>query len=231
MLMEQLTKVALLGTSWVLYLLIGLSVLSITALLERLWFFQRNRRGSEQLREVLGPALLRNDAAAVRAALADPSCVEARILNAAYAWRSGGPEAVRDALDAEIDRQQPALSHGTSILGTIGSNAPFVGLLGTVIGVIEAFHHLGNSGSGGDAAMGNVMRGISEALVTTGVGLFVAIPAVVAYNVVQDRIEEIEGHTTSLGKLLTAWLKTHPAAQSDASPEPARPTLAVARSE
>lgn len=225
MLMEQLTKVALLGTSWVLYLLLALSVLSITALLERLWFFQRNKRGSERLREILGPALLQNDVAAVRAALADLSCIEARILNAAYAWRSGGPEAVRDALDAELDRQRPGLSRGSSVLGTIGSNAPFVGLLGTVIGVIEAFHHLGNSGSGGDAAMGNVMRGISEALVTTGVGLFVAIPAVVSYNIVQDRIDEIEGHTTSLGKLLTAWLKTHPSAQSDSPADPARPAL------
>jgi biopolymer transport protein ExbB/biopolymer transport protein TolQ len=229
--MQQLTKFALLGTGWVLYLLILLSVLSITALLERLWFFRRNKRGSEQLREVLGPALLRNDLPAIHKALTDPSCVEARILNAAYAWRSGGPEAVRDALDAELDRQRPVLSRGSSILGTIGSNAPFVGLLGTVIGVIEAFHHLGSSGAGGDAAMGNVMRGISEALVTTGVGLFVAIPAVVSYNVVQDRIEEIEGHTTSLGRLLTAWLKTHPQTDSTDAGQASRRALAVAGGE
>ena len=76
-----------------------------------------------------------------------------------------------------------------TLLGTLGNNAPFVGLLGTVLGVIEAFHQL--SGGPAKAAMGNVMSGIAEALVATGVGLFVALPAVVAYNVAQKRIGEI----------------------------------------
>ena len=80
-----------------------------------------------------------------------------------------------------------------TLLGTLGNNAPFVGLLGTVLGVIEAFHQLGAAGQNKEA-MGNVMAGIAEALVATGVGLFVALPAVVAYNIVQKKIGEIEAN-------------------------------------
>jgi biopolymer transport protein ExbB/biopolymer transport protein TolQ len=225
MLVQQLTKVALLGASWVLYVLIGLSVLSVAAVLERLLFFRRNARGGENLRDLLLPALRKNDPVAIRAVLEGNNSVEGRVLLAAFEWRAGGPEAVRDALESELDRERPALGRGTNLLGTIGSNAPFVGLFGTVIGVIEAFHHLGAAGGSGDAAMGNVMSGIAEALVATGVGLFVAIPAVVAYNVIQQRIENIEGNALALGKLLTAWLKT---SSGEHSTHGNRPTLVVA---
>ena len=92
-----------------------------------------------------------------------------------------------------------------TVLGTLGNNAPFVGLFGTVLGVIEAFSHLG---ARDEAAMTQVMTGIAEALVATGVGIFVAIPAVVAYNVAQKKVGDIENDVASLAKLLTAWLKT-----------------------
>ncbi len=93
-----------------------------------------------------------------------------------------------------------------TFLGTLGNNAPFIGLFGTVLGVIQAFHMLGNK-SGDNAAMGNVMVGISEALIATGVGLVVAIPAVVAFNMAQKKIGEIEGNVASIGKQLLALLK------------------------
>lgn len=84
-----------------------------------------------------------------------------------------------EALESHLVRERLRLEHGFGILATIGSNAPFIGLLGTVIGVIVAFHDLSKNVMGGP---GLVMAGISEALVATAVGLFVAIPAVVAYN-------------------------------------------------
>jgi biopolymer transport protein ExbB/biopolymer transport protein TolQ len=93
-----------------------------------------------------------------------------------------------------------------TLLGTLGNNAPFIGLFGTVLGVIEAFQHL--SEGAGEAAMGSVMSGIAEALVATGVGIFVAIPAVVAYNVAQKKIADVEGDAQALAKLITAWLRT-----------------------
>jgi biopolymer transport protein ExbB/biopolymer transport protein TolQ len=99
-----------------------------------------------------------------------------------------------------------------SFLGTLGSNAPFIGLFGTVIGVIEAFHQLGEGAN--KSAMGNVMSGIAEALVATGVGLFVAIPAVVACNMVQKRIASVESNVATITKQITASLKADVANES-----------------
>jgi biopolymer transport protein ExbB/TolQ len=82
-----------------------------------------------------------------------------------------------------------------------------------VLGVIQAFHQLGDGAN--KAAMGNVMSGIAEALVATGVGLFVALPAVVAFNVVQRKIGEIEAGIGGLGKLITGFLKAQSARAGD----------------
>lgn len=211
---ESLLHVALLGSSWVLWLLLGLSVLSFTAMGERWVFFRKNRHGGERLRESLAKALAADDEAAVDRALADGGSVEARVLGAALAWRHGGPEAFADAVESEVGRARQTLDRSMTLLGTLGNNAPFVGLFGTVLGVIEAFHHL--SGGAGDAAMGSVMSGIAEALVATGVGIFVAIPAVVAYNVAQKRIGDIESDTQSLARLLSAWLRARESGSSGA---------------
>ena len=91
------------------------------------------------------------------------------------------------------------------LLGTVGSNAPFVGLFGTVLGVIKAFHELSLQG----AATGGttVMRGISEALIATAVGIMVAIPALVAYNYFKDRVKDVMAETESLNHLVLSYLK------------------------
>src|SRR4029077_15738312 len=94
------------------------------------------------------------------------------VLKEALAWWDGGAEAIADAVESELARVQKQLERSSGLLGTLGNNAPFIGLLGTVIGVIQAFHEL--SAGASKAGMGNVMSGIAEALVATGVGLFVA---------------------------------------------------------
>jgi len=83
-----------------------------------------------------------------------------------------------------------------------------LGLFGTVIGIIQAFHMLGSSGAGGNqAAMGNVIVAISEALIATGVGLVVALPAVVGYNLTQKRVSNVENNVQQIGKQVLALLK------------------------
>jgi biopolymer transport protein ExbB/TolQ len=203
---DSLYKVALLGSSWVLWLLIGLSVVSITAMVERIFFFVKNRAGGEVLARDLRRALADGDEAAVNRVLSSNRSVEADVLREALRWRRGGPDAVFDAIESELGRARKQLERGSTFLGTVGNNAPFVGLFGTVLGVIAAFDSL--AGGPGDAAMGNVMAGIAEALVATGVGIVVAIPAVVAYNVVQRRIGDIEDGARALGRLLVAWIRT-----------------------
>jgi biopolymer transport protein ExbB/biopolymer transport protein TolQ len=195
MIVQSLLKIAMLGATWVLYLLLALSVVSIGAMLERFLFFRKNKNAGKALDEALSVAL-RN---------------EASILREALQWKKGGPAAVNDALESALGRARGDLDRGSNLLGTLGNNAPFVGLFGTVIGVIEAFSHLGSSAQG--AGMAKVMGGIAEALIATGVGIFVAIPAVVAYNVIQKKAGEIEGHAQSLARLVTAWLHTHPEAR------------------
>lgn len=96
--------------------------------------------------------------------------------------------AVNRAIDRGTLRTITDMRRGLGSLATIGSTAPFVGLLGTVAGIITAFQAMAATGSGG---LGSVSAGISEALVTTAFGLLVAIPAVMFFNYFTNRVEEI----------------------------------------
>jgi biopolymer transport protein ExbB/biopolymer transport protein TolQ len=210
MLIERLLKVALLGSSWVLYLLLALSVVSFSTMVERWMFFRRHDDDLERLRRTLHEKLQAEDRAGAEKLLEASPSFAARVAREALRWAGAGPEAIADVVDSELARVKKELEKGLNLLGTLGNNAPFVGLLGTVLGVIIAFNQLGAAGQN-QGAMGGVMAGIAEALVATGVGLFVAIPAVVAYNAVQKRIGDVETDAISLTKLLTAHLKANPA--------------------
>jgi len=207
MIVERLLKVALLGSSWVLYLLLFLSVVSFSAMFERYLFFKRHRVDFEALRKDVRKFLQDEDLPGLDKLLSASKAIEARVALEGLRWAAGGPGAITDAVDSELARVKTELERGMNLLGTLGNNAPFVGLLGTVLGVIISFHALGEAGQN-TQAMGGVMAGISEALVATGVGLFVALPAVVAYNNIQKRIGEIESQSLSLSKLLTAYVRT-----------------------
>jgi len=203
---EGMLKVALLGSAWVLYLLLALSFVSLAAMLERWLYFRR--QNDPTLRDRLTKALSNDDYPAAELVLRESPGVVGQVLAAGLRFKCGGPDAVADAIDSELGVVRPELERGLNLLGTIGNNAPFIGLFGTVLGVIQAFQQLGAAGANKGAAMGSVMSGIAEALVATGVGIFVAIPAVIAFNVLQKRIGELETSIAALGKLLSAYLKT-----------------------
>ena len=114
--------------------------------------------------------------------------VLATLLNPPESLRAGGREPLERLADRQIRAITQDLSQYVTMLGTIGSVAPFVGLFGTVVGIIHAFKAIALTGSGGPAVVAN---GIAEALITTALGLFVAIPAVVAYNVFTRKVEHI----------------------------------------
>jgi len=209
MIIERLLKVALLGSSWVLYVLLGLSVLSFSTMAERWLFFRRRAVDLDALRAELGKKLDAGDLDGADQVLAASASFEARVSREALRWAGCGVAAIGDVVEYELARVKKELERGLNFLGTLGNNAPFIGLFGTVLGVIISFQRLGDAGRN-TSAMGGVMAGIAEALVATGVGLFVAIPAVVAYNVVQKRIGEIETDSLALTKLITAYLKADP---------------------
>jgi biopolymer transport protein ExbB/biopolymer transport protein TolQ len=205
MLIEKLLKVALLGSSWVMYLMLALSVLSIGTMLERWWFFFKRRGDLPELTQTFLGCLEKGEDREARELLRASKTIEASVIEPALRFIPGGPDAVSDAIESELVSMRQEMERGATMLGTLGNNAPFIGLFGTVIGVIIAFQNLATNQ--GNAAMGSVMAGIAEALVATAVGLFVAIPAVVAFNVIQKRTGEIEGNVTAITKQITAILK------------------------
>lgn len=206
MLVHNLTKVALLGASWVMYLLIVLSIVSLAIMLERWLFFSAHSGNADALGHKLIRLLRRGDRRGALELLKADRTVEARVLESSIEWLDGGPDAVEEALDSAMGRERQKLERGLTFLGTLGNNAPFVGLLGTVIGVIQSFHQLGQGTD--KEAMGGVMIGISEALVATGVGLLVALPAVVGYNLAQRKVNEIEANVGMITKHLLALLRS-----------------------
>jgi biopolymer transport protein ExbB/biopolymer transport protein TolQ len=120
--------------------------------------------------------------------------------------------AVGRALDRAVSLTSAEMKKGTGGLATIGSSAPFIGLFGTVVGIINAFQGIAKSGSGG---LGEVSAGISEALITTAFGILVAVPAVMAFNYFTTRLERFQIEmSNSSAELLDFFLKKHEAASA-----------------
>jgi biopolymer transport protein ExbB len=201
---RQLLSVTLSSAEWVLWLLAALSVLSIAVMLERALYFSSHGLGAT---EDLGVKLARGELDAVRNALKDKKGMEASVIREALDSASKGPDAVEEVIAATVAREKPNYERFLSFLGTLGSNAPFIGLFGTVLGIIKAFHDLSAAGGTGKAMQTTVMAGISEALVATAVGLAVAIPAVVGYNALTRSLKTVTARTTSLGHALVGFLR------------------------
>jgi biopolymer transport protein ExbB len=129
------------------------------------------------------------------------------VLREGLDWKDRGADAVQEVIDATMARERPRYERFLSILGTLGSNTPFIGLFGTVLGIIKAFKDLGVSGAKGAEVQSTVMAGISEALVATAVGLAVAIPAVIGYNILQRSVKNTVARSTALGHALVGHLR------------------------
>ena len=111
------------------------------------------------------------------------------------------PEAIDRALISFIKEEKMKLEKGLAVLATLGANAPFIGLFGTVLGIIRSFAYLGSQ-SGSSA----VMSGVSQALYATALGLFVAIPAVISFNIFSKKIKDLQAKAESLKDLYVSKL-------------------------
>lgn len=193
------------GAEWVLVLLAALSVASLTLVLERLAFFARRRTPVPDLLPLLRAGRL--DEARLR--VGQRRGLEAEVARAALAAADGGPASVQEAVACAIAEARPGYERALSFLGTLGNNAPFLGLFGTVIGIIQAFSDLAVAGAGGARGAGaaTVMAGISEALVATAVGILVAIPAVVAFNGYQRWLRALVQRAEAVGHALAVHLE------------------------
>jgi biopolymer transport protein ExbB/TolQ len=202
---ERLIGIAAVGPDWVLWLLLLMSLLSVATIIERFVFFRRRRLRVVPFSRALEAALRSGDLNAVRALLKNTPGPESTILLRALEWFDDGADAMSEVLEMAIREQRLELEHGSTFLGTVGNNAPFVGLLGTVLGVVAAFQELGETSG---TSMGSVMGGIAEALIATALGIGVALPAVVAYNLFTKRAYETEDNARALMSLILAHRKS-----------------------
>lgn len=212
---EQLTRVMVhSGATWVLWLLFGLSMASLAIGLERAFAFRRMRGDMRRLVPELRRLLRRGDRERAGQLLESTPSVQARVARAGLLEADLGPAAAEEAMAAAIGLERARLEKRLLFLGTVGNNAPFIGLLGTVIGVVGAFDELGKpQAMTGAMAAANalaperVMGSIAEALVATAVGLLVAIPAVAGFNHLQARVSAVIADAETLGHVLLAHLK------------------------
>jgi biopolymer transport protein ExbB len=182
---QRILGFTLLGSEWVLWLLLALSVLSVAVMVERAIAFAGMGGDLEALGRELVTRLLAGDRAAARQALEGRRAPAALVAAAGIAEIDRGADAVSETMAGVKAHLRVELERHLGILGTLGNNAPFIGLFGTVLGIIKAFADLSHNQAGGAGA---VMSGISEALVATAIGLMVAIPAVVAFNIFQGQV-------------------------------------------
>jgi biopolymer transport protein ExbB len=205
------------GTTWVLWSLGALSIASVAVMIER-WFFLRSRDCDPRaLAGRLRAHLARRDFAAAAAEIGQARAVAAAVASAGLKLADRGAVAAEKSMQSAAALERGRMERWLAYLGTIGNNAPFVGLFGTVIGVIGAFEELGHGtahaagGATAQLASQAVMSSIAQALVATAVGIFVALPAVAAFNYFHRRIASLLLATDAVANLVIAYIAGEPA--------------------
>ena len=202
---ERLTAFAMLGATWVMWLLIGLSVIMLGIVFERAYYYLASSDDFRRLRDDIAPMLKRGDLRAVSQRLERSRSFEAKVLGAGIDWADRGPEAASESMTSATQLAKLNMERNLAFLGTVGNNAPFVGLLGTVIGIIRSFHELNQSqGKLSDTLMSEV----GEALVATAIGIIVAIPSVAFFNFFQRVIRARLAQAETLNHELMAHLRS-----------------------
>ena len=207
----------------VIFILIGLSIYSLAVMIDKFRSFKAARDQSLQFLPVFVKNLKDNNfQGALDAARKFNKSHHAKVVSAGLIEYDNDKSDLKDShdlvaavgrsLDRAVSMTSAEMKKGTGGLATIGSTAPFIGLFGTVVGIINAFTGIAASGSGGLAA---VSAGISEALITTAFGIFVAVPAVMAFNYFTTRLERFQIEmSNSSAELLDFFLKKHEAASA-----------------
>jgi len=203
-LIEIFTKLAGFGSEWVMWLLLGLGGLGVIISFERLYLFLSTGMDVTGTARKLIGFLDKGDITRARELVKSGKAMEERVISDALSMYEHGADSVEEVAGASLIRERQRYERALMFLGTVGSNGPFIGLLGTVIGVILSFAELGRNPKGGLEVVG---PGISEALVATAVGLLIAIPAVVSFNWFKSLLKQRVGNTDFLLRLVIAQLK------------------------
>lgn len=203
MLTQKIFLAAQNGAEFILWLLLFLSVASIATIIERFITLRALKNQSQKAQARLKDALQSASLGELEDLAKDRDTLEGRAVS--YAIRNmkeKGSEGIEEIFNSFIVMEKPAMEKNLNFLGTLGNNAPFIGLLGTVLGIMKAFNDLGV-----DQNAAAVMTGIAEALVATAVGLFVALPAVMAFNYFQKQVKTIIQGLEAVRELCVAYAK------------------------
>jgi len=222
MLTSVFLRLTYVGAEWVLWLLLLLSFISVALMIERVIYFYMHRVDNDELATQLQELLQAGDVRAAWELVQANDSFECGVVAAGLESLRKGTTACQEAMLSAKARLKPQLDARLSILATIGSNAPFIGLLGTVLGIIKAAHDLTADAGGNPNA---VMAGVFEALVATAVGLFVAIPAVIGFNLLQRKVRTTIGQADSLAHLVLASVRPEPKSGAPAAPAASRPLV------
>jgi biopolymer transport protein ExbB/TolQ len=203
-LVQTLLGLPVFRSEWVLYLLLGLSVISIAVMVERWFFYRSHRVDADELRAKLSSMLAAGDFHGAAKLLQGYDTLETNVVLAGLKAYELGPESVEDLIAGALGKEKGRYEKRLNFLATLASNAPYVGLFGTVLGIVRSFRDLAANMADASSA---VMAGIAESLIATAVGLLVAIPAVVAFNVFKARVKTSVTDGQMLARTLLAQLK------------------------
>jgi biopolymer transport protein ExbB len=206
---ELFLKLALMGAGWVMWVLVACSILSVAIIIDRVIYFSRIRGDFAEFVASLTERLNAGESFEVVGAwCSGQKMVEAQIAAVGLEKAAQSLRSAEESMAAMMIGARVRLDKGLTILGTLGANTVFVGLLGTVIGVIEAFHALASSKTAGPEV---VMASVSEALVASAVGILVAVPAVVAYNMIMRGIRKKMANSETVARIILTHLGKPPA--------------------
>ena len=204
-LVQTLLGLPVFRSEWVLYLLLGLSLISIAVMVERWFFYRSHRIDADGLRGKLSSLLAAGDFHGAVKLLQGYDTLETNIVLAGLTAYERGPESVEDLIAGALGKEKGRYEKRLNFLATLASNAPYIGLFGTVLGIVRSFRDLATNMAEASAA---VMAGIAEALIATAVGLLVAIPAVIAFNVFKGKVKDAVTNAQLLSRILLSELKS-----------------------
>ena len=208
----------------IFFVMIIMGIASLYVGIERLVTLSKARAQSRSLAESLTQHLVKGDVAGALKACQNPEykfsylghLMEAGLRELNGRFDRFGVESARRAMDRRSVQENADLRRGMNILATVGSTAPFVGLVGTIFGIINAFSAMAASGSGG---LASVSGGIAEALVATAVGIVVAIIGVWQFNYFTSRIELITNDISVSVEEFVDWCEKQLIARAEGSPD------------
>lgn len=207
--METLFKIADISASGILYLMGFLSIVSVSIMIERYFALKKLSSSSQDMAVGFRGVLKNQNLDEIKNLSTNSTSLEGKALGYGLNYvQAHGANGLDELFNSFKGVEKPGLEKNLNILGTIASNAPYVGLLGTVMGIMKAFNDLATAPASGNEA---VMAGIGHALVSTAIGLAVAIPAVVAFNFFQKKVGLILANIDAARDLCLVYTKSRKA--------------------